>query len=175
MDRKRCDLERLENKWININEISLPDWKTFKEIDQASINKISYSIEKNGQTESLLVREVDRKYEIIDGIIRYRLFQKLNIEEINCFIMKDCSKEKAMLLSLQSYLSQEFDILRIAKFLNHLMKHFDSSTISAYSNFEKKQIEKYAEIYDWDWSIFDQLACPDEFRDVKNQTWNSLF
>lgn len=145
---------------INIQKIKLKDLHIdqdcdLKELNQNYYNKIKKQISKNGELFPLLGYKHNNEIYIIDGITRFRIYQELRWEFCHVNVLENISPLKAQLIKLQTFEGMEFDVLKTAKMMKRLSERMTPKQISSTINFNEEQIERYMNIYNWDWSIFE--------------------
>lgn len=160
-------------KKIPVDKIKVTN--SVKEFDQTRYDKMKHQIEQNGQLQTLLVWENKGEYEIIDGKNRLNIFKELEYKEVLCCVISECTKLKAEKLKVEFLLQQEFSVIEVAKVINYLIKEIDPKILEETIDFNSEQIIKYADLFNWDWSIFNQDSIPEEFRDKQLVREKSLF
>lgn len=149
---------------VPIEKIFIDTNLEIKEIDPIYYKKLSAQIEENGQLLPILVnyRKNEKKCYVIDGKIRFKIFKDLGYQEVLCIIIS-VSEEKEKVLTLQLTEDFELDILQFGKLVNVVDKIQGLNELAQTTKFDEKQLAKYSEIYDWDWSLFSPESVPEEF------------
>lgn len=140
---------------IKLNDLHIDEDCNFKDVDQTYYNKLKKQIEKNKELYPLLCYEYNDNIYIIDGITRFKIYQELKWETCHINLLKDISPLKAQLIKLQTFEGMDIDILKTAKLMQRLSEKLTVKQISSQINFNERQVKKYVDIYNWDWSYFD--------------------
>jgi ParB family chromosome partitioning protein len=99
------DKNRLVNI-INIDEIKPNKNQPRKYFDKEKIKTLEESIMDHGIVQPIIVRKLDKGYEIVAGERRWRAAKNANLREIPC-IIKEIDEEKLIELSLIENLQRE--------------------------------------------------------------------
>ena len=78
------------------------DWN-YKTDDNELLAKLISNIERNGQIENIIVREVkNNKYEIVNGNHRYDALLRLGVEEVICFNLGKITTNQAKRIAIET-------------------------------------------------------------------------
>jgi hypothetical protein len=169
---------------INIKKIKLEyiytnDSYDIKENNLEYKEKLKYQIQKNGELLPVLLHKIsDEHYDVIDGFARIDIYRELGWDECHANVLENISEKKAQLLKIQLFEGFDFDVLKIAKRFKSICEKLPSDRLEQSINFTKSQIDRYIDIYNWDWSIFEYNNIPDEIKieqGIKNQKTKTLF
>lgn len=72
--------------YINLADLTLPEFEAHKKIKDSDIQEISDSIKTIGVIEPLIVRKLNKHYEIVAGCIRYRAARLAGLRAVPCII-----------------------------------------------------------------------------------------
>lgn len=87
---------------IPVNNISHPDFQIRKELDQAHVDEIAESFERDGQWNPIIVRPSNNdSYEVVSGAHRLAAAKQLGWSEIEA-VVKDLSDEEARGLAVKT-------------------------------------------------------------------------
>lgn len=104
MDEARGDMARqVETPWKNtaVDKLIHADWN-YKVDDDDMTTKLVANIKRNGQVESILVRNMpDGVFEVVNGNHRLVAFQQLGIKEVMCFHLGDIDLKAAQRLAIE--------------------------------------------------------------------------
>lgn len=95
-----------EISYIDINEIKPNSNQPRKTFDEDKLEELAASIEQHGLIQPVILRKIDRGYEIVAGERRWRAARKLGIKEIPC-IVRELSNEENMLLAIIENMQRE--------------------------------------------------------------------
>lgn len=86
---------------IPFNKLVKADWN-YKEEDKKLSKKLLSQIKKNGQVENVLVRELGKKFEVINGNHRYDIFEILKVDYVMCYNFGKISKAQAQRIAIET-------------------------------------------------------------------------
>ncbi|MCS7232924.1 MAG: ParB/RepB/Spo0J family partition protein [Synergistetes bacterium] len=109
---------------IPIEEIVPNPYQPRKILAEESLEELANSIKQHGLLQPIIVRKVDRGYEIVAGERRYRAAQRAGFQKIPA-IVKDISDEESMEYALIENLQREdLNPIEAANALKLLMERF---------------------------------------------------
>lgn len=176
MARKRYNMAglitvKMKNLLIN------PKWNLSEH--NKNVEKNLYNaIKLNGQLQTLLVREIDDgNYELLDGYVRYSIFQSLKYQTVECYSLGKINDATAAMITLQMKLNtHEYDVLKVANIIKLLIDSgISPRALSNVISFSEDDITRYADIYNWEWSLFERHEVPKELHNLARVPKNSLF
>ena len=85
---------------LKLSEIKVPDGRSS---DDANVSELTESIKHGELIHPITVRRVDETYVIICGVSRYKAYELLEREEIECIVL-DCNDLQAELLEIEENL-----------------------------------------------------------------------
>lgn len=94
---------KVETPWRNtaVDKLIHADWN-YKVDDDEMTSKLVANIKRNGQVESILVRNMpDGVFEVVNGNHRLVAFQQLGIKEVMCFHLGDIDLKAAQRLAIE--------------------------------------------------------------------------
>lgn len=92
---------------IRVSDLSDSPFQPRLNTESANIDEIAKNIKINGLIDPIKTRLVGNKYEIIDGHRRKYALLKLETDEVEVIIKKDCDDETARIEVLTSFLSRK--------------------------------------------------------------------
>lgn len=72
--------------YINLSDLTLPEFEAHKIVSDSDIQEISDSIKSIGVLEPLIVRKINKHFEIVAGCIRYRAARLAGLKSVPCII-----------------------------------------------------------------------------------------
>jgi ParB family chromosome partitioning protein len=121
------DIEKEDRKnffFCGIEEIVPSRYQPRKGFDEGKLNELAASIKEKGVIEPLIVRKVDKGYELIIGERRWRAAQRAAIKEVPV-IVREVSPGEALELALIENLQREdLNPLEEAEAYKRLMEEF---------------------------------------------------
>lgn len=92
--------------YININDIKPNSNQPRKTFDDEKLEELASSIEEHGLIQPIVLRKMNRGYEIVAGERRWRAARKIGIKELPC-IVRELSDEENMLLAIIENMQRE--------------------------------------------------------------------
>lgn len=136
-----------------------PDYTSTEEL-QLEFEKIKDSISYHGQIDPIIVREMNGKYEIINGYHRWLAMKELGFKEIEVKNLGTISREEAIKKTLSfEELKIPLDTIETAKLVKALKESGDSLKGLPYFDDE---INKKLEMLSFDFSQFENKNSLDE-------------
>lgn len=71
---------------INLSDLDLPEFEAHTNIDEENIREISESIKTIGILEPLIVRKLNKRFEIVVGCLRFRAARLAGLKAVPCII-----------------------------------------------------------------------------------------
>lgn len=102
---KASKVEKITTK-IKINDIKPNPYQPRTHFDEGALKKLAESIKEHGLIQPIVLRKVDKHYEIVAGERRWRASKLLNLKEIEA-IIKDYSSEETSAIALVENLQRE--------------------------------------------------------------------
>lgn len=137
-------------KKVDIYKVRENDWNP-KDPNNPEYEKVKRSIEINGLTQPIFVRENDNgdtKYEVLDGAHRFRACKDLGFDEIYIYNEGEVSDELAKTFTIWHQVQVPFETLELAPLVIELNR-FDMEL--PYSNDE---INKFADMLEFDFNDY---------------------
>lgn len=122
---------------LKVKDLVPAKWN-YKENDQKTLEALKANIAKNGQLESIIVRELpNNKYEVVNGNHRLEVFKSLEIKEVDAYSLGDIPLKEAQRIALETnetrFKSNEDDLFRL---LDSLAEEFSLEDLQETLNFE---------------------------------------
>ncbi len=109
----------------SINEVKPNQFQPRKEFDEKAISELASSIKERGMLQPLVVRTIERGYEIIAGERRWRAAQRAGVTKVPV-IVKEASDREVMELALIENLQREdLNPIEEAVAYQHLIDEFE--------------------------------------------------
>jgi hypothetical protein len=133
--------------WIDVpvTKLLLAEWN-YKSGDEELAGKLRVGMERNGQIETLLIREVDGDlYEVINGNHRLPVMLELGIETAHCYCVGRIATEAAVRLAVELNETRfAVDPLILATRLDELETAFGRADLLETLPFADFQFDAYA-------------------------------
>lgn len=122
---------------LKVKDLVPAKWN-YKENDHKTLEALKANIAKNGQLESIIVRELpNNKYEVVNGNHRLEVFKSLEIKEVDAYSLGDISLKEAQRIALETnetrFKSNEDELFRL---LDSLVEEFSLENLQETLNFE---------------------------------------
>ena len=110
---------------ISINKINFSKFQARKKFDQEKLKELAQSIENTGLIQPIIVRKVNKNFELVAGERRLRACKLIGMEKISA-VITDCDDKKSFESGLIENLQRE-DLTAIeeAEGYNQLIKEFN--------------------------------------------------
>ncbi len=110
---------------ISINKINFSKFQARKKFDQEKLKELAQSIENTGLIQPIIVRKVNKNFELVAGERRLRACKLIGMEKISV-VITDCDDKKSFESGLIENLQRE-DLTAIeeAEGYNQLIKEFN--------------------------------------------------
>jgi len=92
--------------YININDIKPNTNQPRKRFDEDKIEELAASIQEHGIIQPIVVRRLEKGYEIVAGERRYRAARKAELKQVPC-ILRELTDEQNMLLAIIENMQRE--------------------------------------------------------------------
>ena len=162
---------------VSIELISPNKWNPKESIEDNEENKERYlevkkEIETQGLYEAITVREVDSKFEIIDGYHRWRACNELGFKEMRVNNLGEVSEANARIITLnKEKLKIPLSELLVGKLVKELSELVPIETLPDMIHLPLDTVNEYIALDDFDFGQFDhqevepldspkQVTCP---------------
>ena len=147
---------------INSNDLIKAEWNYKTDGTEDQITKLMNSINEDSSVGVLAVREIDDKFEVIDGNHRFEAIQRLKWKKIPCENFGSISKAKAITIARRrNHKWFEDDILAYAEiFKEEVLAEYSIDELEKFMPDTKDEMEKLSKILDFQW---------DELENVKEE------
>lgn len=141
-------MELRKIKLENITE----DKTDFYFTDNYYFSELYKSIDELGLLSPILVYKNSDKYNILDGRQRYKIYQRLEISEIECIILENTEEGFHKKLMSTQFITKKADHFKLAEYIVKNNLHYDDVTPGILN--EKKNFKNYRDVFDWKWSKY---------------------
>ena len=164
MDRKRCGVGKRKKLvmygigWVDveINRLVKADWN-YKEGDEETARKLTNNIKRNGQVESIIIRELDTGfYEVVNGNHRLDSFLELDIKTVHCYNMGRIGLAQAERLAIETNeTSFPADQIKLSKLIKDIGQEFDVGELAETMPWSLEELDNMEKLVDFDWDQFE--------------------
>lgn len=141
---------------VALGKLSKAKWN-YKENDETLTAKLLNNMKRNGQIENIVVRELNGKYEIVNGNHRLDAFRKMKVESVVAFNLGKISKEEAQRIAVELNETRfESDPIAFARTISELTKAFSIEELAATLPFDDKQILNFKNLLEFDWGSVEE-------------------
>lgn len=168
--------KKQKNNWLNLPVASLvkADWN-YKTDDAEKAAKLKSNIERNGQLENIIVRELpDDLYEVVNGNHRLSAFQDIGTPTVVCYNLGPISIAKAKRVAIETNETRfETDSIKLAELLKSLVEgpdaEFEIAELATSLPYTEVDIEDRIKLLSFDWSQFKEHAPEEKENDPKKE------
>lgn len=141
MAKKRNPLE-LGYKWIQIIELVPAEWN-YKKDDEFKAEKLKNNIERNGQIENIIVRQLPNGlYEIVNGNHRFDVLKELGIKKVMCYDLGDISVHDAKRIAIETNETRfDTDMFLLSDRINEIRSIYDMTDLISTFPFTKQELD----------------------------------
>lgn len=162
MGRPRCHVEQITApaspgyQWLPLMVLAKAPWN-YKDEDAALSAKLKANIQRNGQVENLVVRQIaDQEFEVINGNHRLDIFAQLQIDPIYVYNLGEITLEQAKQVAIELNETRfDPDTIRLARIVTDLAKTSDGANITQTTAFDPEDIKRLNDLIDFSWQNFD--------------------
>lgn len=159
MEKKRNNMG-MKNQLaeINIDDLIKAEWNYKSDGTEEQIEKLCNSIKKDSSVGVLAVRELDNKFEVIDGNHRLEAVKRLKWQKVPCENFGQITKAKAITVARRRN-NQWFsdDAVKYAEiFKNVVLSEYSIDELTQFMPESKQELENISKLTDFDWSEYDK-------------------
>lgn len=147
-------MEKIDKGWsdIDVSRLVPADWN-YKEEDEIKTAKLVLNMKRNGQVETIIVRELDTGfYEVVNGNHRLAAFPKAEIQTVHVFNTGKISDAAARRLAIETNETRfESNAVKLASLMKEITEEFPIEDISTTMPYSAEEIENMQKLTDFDW------------------------
>jgi ParB family transcriptional regulator, chromosome partitioning protein len=113
---------------ITLNKLSHPVIQLRQKLD--NLDALAYSIKEHGLLQPIIVRPIDRRYEIVAGNRRYEAVRMLGLRKINCHLVELSDQESYELALTENMHQKTMNPIEEAIAFNRYVKEFGWGGVS---------------------------------------------
>lgn len=140
---------------LEIDKINKNNDINFLEDDLKKRNSLKNFIKKYGQIKNLIVYEQDKKYYLLSDYYYFECLKELKIKTVSVFNVGEMDLDEATLVALGLINSFDLDYIQMAKQIKKILNTYDGEQISALTHMEKREIEVFPRLLDFDFKRYD--------------------
>lgn len=148
-----------------VKALRLADWN-YKVEDEEMTEKLIANLKRNGQVESILVRDLpDKTFEVVNGNHRLVAFQRLGVKDVMCFHLGDYDVKDAQRLAIEvNETGFDASYPALAKLISDIAGGADASSdiiadLEETMPFHHDQLTDFIKLADVNWDT--QFAAPE--------------
>ena len=156
---------------MNIEDLVPADWNYKSDGTSEEITKLSKSIIEDQSAGVVAVRELDDKFEVIDGNHRLEALKLLKWKKVPCENFGSISKAKAITIARRrNHKWFDDDLLAYAElFTNEVLKEYDIDTLQTFMPDSTEEMRNFEKLLEFDWEDMD-IGSNKESQDPKPKT-----
>ena len=148
---------KLKKGWVKVDlgQLMKAEWN-YKTENSEKSKKLTANLKRNGQVENILIRELNGKYEVVNGNHRLDGFREAGIVEPMCYNLGKISDKAAQRIAVETNETRfESDPLKLAEIISGLTKEFGLLDIEQTTPFLENELKDFELLLNWDWSQYD--------------------
>lgn len=119
--------------------------------DVRIMESLRNGIKKRGQIETVLVRELDEGYDILDGKARVRIMRDLGIKKVFCCSVGKITDAEAELITIEmAEIKFQMDVIKIAESFERLTKKIPIHQVAETVPWTEEEITKFSTLLHFD-------------------------
>ena len=148
---------------IKISKLIKAVWN-YKEENKTLTEKLTENIKRNGQIESIMIRELDTGfYEVVNGNHRLDVMSHLKIKKAHCYNFGKISEAQARRIAIETNETNfKSDPLKLAGLVKELTTEFNIEELTKTMPYDEAQLNEMIEINDFDWNELSSKSLDDE-------------
>jgi len=137
---------------IPLKELIKAEWN-YKQDDTELLAKLIKNIERNGQIENIIVREIkDNVFEVVNGNHRYDALQYLGVKKVVCYNLGDIPLEDAKRVAVETNETKfATDEIKLANLIVDLKGTFDFTDLAETMPFSEEWLTNVDNLLEFDW------------------------
>lgn len=154
---------------LDIDDLIKADWNYKTDGTSEQIEKFVRSIEHDKSAGVPAVREIDGKFEVIDGNHRLDALLKLGWKKVPCENFGEISKAQAIIIARRrNHKWFEDDVLKLAElFRDDVIPEFDLDKLAEFMPETREEMEDWVKLLDYDWDSLGSRETDDVDDDIK--------
>lgn len=145
--------------WCDIGTTLLikADWN-YKTEDEFMAAKLRENIRRNGQIESIIVREMPKgKYEVVNGNHRLDVMTELNMKTVHAFNLGKISDAAAKRIAVETNETRfESDSMRLAELVKEMTVEYPLEELEQSMPYSKEELENFQMLLESNWEQHEQ-------------------
>lgn len=124
----------------------------YKDSDDDLMEKLIKNIHKNDQIENLIVREIGKRYEVVNGNHRLKAMRHLGFTTAMCYNLGEISDHEAKMIALETNETKfHANGIALAELLKELTSIYDIDEMAETLPYTDGEIENYIDLLDHDY------------------------
>lgn len=142
---------------VEVDKLRRAEWN-YKQESEFLTEKLQANLERNGQMENILVRELDDEtYEVVNGNHRYDALQRLGVSKIVAYNLGKISKQEAMRIAVETNETKfHSDQIKLGEIVAEIAQEFQIDDLKNTLPFSAQEIENFINIQEFDWADYDK-------------------
>lgn len=144
MKKGFCTLKRNQLKHAPWNYKIVKGDKAWSENDQFMHDSLVANLKEHGQVQTIVVRELAKHLEVVDGNHRLDAFEDAKINDVHCFNLGKVTKEQAQRIAVELNETKfQSDDAKLAGLLDGLFKKLDVESLIDTLPFSESEITSF--------------------------------
>jgi hypothetical protein len=158
-------------KYIELETSKLKKAKwNYKTDNPKLLEKLKANIQRNGQIENILVREIKDGYEVVNGNHRLDALKQLGFKNVVAYNLGKITQASAMRVAIETNETKfDSDPLKVAETLNTILQEFDLDDSSLTMPFDKTELEEAKRMLNKDLRDYKKEIEQDDAIEIKEK------
>jgi len=142
---------------IEIDKLVSANWN-YKTDDEELEAHLSENMKRNGQIESIIVRELETGfYEVVNGNHRLKVMRQLGMTDVMTFNLGEISLAAAKRIAVETNETRfTSDNIKLAETLKEISQEFDLSDLLKTMPYTEEEFNRYQKLTDFDFDAFEK-------------------
>jgi hypothetical protein len=161
---------------IKVDKLQECDWN-YKTDDEFLQEKLRQNMERNGQIENIIVREITGgKFEVVNGNHRYRVLKELGYEEAHCYNLGKVSETVAKRVAIETNETKfSVDSYLLANVVNDIKQEFDLEDLAATLPYTEVEFDGLNDLVDFDENDYITTEIEEENKESEEEKPKNYF
>jgi hypothetical protein len=135
---------------LKVKDLVKASWN-YKTDDPELKEKLRANIKRNGIIENLIVRELGKKYEVVNGNHRFEVLLEDGVKEVMVYNLGDISLPAAQRIAYETNETKfENDQIKLSRLMNNIMKEFEASDLVKTMALKLEDIDALTKLISYD-------------------------
>lgn len=135
-------------KRLDIDWLFEADWN-YKQNDDELLDKLVRNMKNNNQMENIIVRQVGKRWEVVNGNHRLQAMRQLGYSQVMVYDLGEVRLAEAKRIALETNETKfQADPFELGKMLQELIEEFDITELCATTPYTEGEVHNYIDLLD---------------------------